>query len=1690
MKSKCLVLMFLLFSVAFFGYGVLKVDSYPSKALVYIDGEHLGYTPFSMYAVEGYHRVAIDKKGFEPYEEYVYVGKDTETEVNKVLKVRPDYGAILGKILIGVQINNYEPEEWLFGKVSESIKKLFKESNISVDIVSGEGLDPSAELGYSGYLKFVLAHNEKDGKHLFTLFIEYRDLIHNKKILELEKTFEVIGIREHFDGFYLPVLWEVFGAFSDSLISGLYDKVSGRIEFLNVDVQHYPEISLIFRPYDEFNTPLSSDTINHSELSIIEAGTPTSLLQLSPVKQEAVLNFTLALDRSGSMKPVIEKAKLAAKDFLSLLPSNSSIALIAFDNEIELVKNFTDNRQELVAALGNITAQGSTPLYDTVVKAVELLSKRKGPRFLVLVTDGVDANLRDTDLGSENSISEAIRIARENNVMIFAIGLGKNVDEFSLGTLTASTGGTFLDSPTIDDLDEAFKKILGAFENLYIAKYFSTGERTALLRIDTPTSRIEGEFLIPIPEISLSLTAPSSVIAGMPFEVSISPLSTMTAPINLTLKAVTLDGTTLWQEKHSFYDPANYEMVFKEPGDFYIELNSFRFLERRKIQVLSIDKLLNELVGEYRYPEAAEVLEKYLKTASLESDERLKLLDWLANIELRASLIDGRLAHLRSFLEFLDTSKAYSSSILFKKALFEYLLNDMTGFSNTIASLPTDKAEEGLAVLKLLQAGVSESENAMLLADKFLKMYSTPLIRRFAAEVFITASADEKVTRIVEEALKSDDIVDLTTVAYVALMTGNDEILNTLIERMGRFSALKTLSITWRSLQHWANEGIDSAKEILTSLNEKYPNSCVVQKNLAVLEIASGDSQEPLLQLKTLDPDDHRFADLLQEGYNNASLGVEKPVEKNIIGWEGGSLFIRTRRNLRFPLPIFLNGEGMATYVDSLTIYPHSVLRTKVKSGVNLLKITLEDLKGLVLDSSEITVILDQNAPQIIMEDFFFTAKEYADIAFKINDDTGISRITLDGQQATPTSAIGNNYTIRYRTDRKSRAVVLSVADLAGNVSSKKFYILYDIKQPEIEVKGPTVTGSETVNITINASDDIGISFLTINGKKVDSDGRKSFSYNYVVNLIGKEAITVEISAADRAGNIASTKFTVRKDHEPPEIELELPTNVVSARAEITVVATDNGGIDFIRVQDIERKYSGTPSVRDTFEIELNASGDISIEAGDLSGNISKISRYIFVDKVPPVITFLPVDITGEMAVKVGFEDDSGLKYVKIGRYIGKLNGQRVFEHVLSRDDLQEKLEIVAMDITGKRTEKMLKWIPFEVNDIAGNVMTSDLIELSGKLLIPIDGAYTLDIYDNGKLIKTSIQEGEIFEEWIPLASGKNNIVIVIKTSDGIGIGNHSVFLIPRHEAMRVTLTWDSSAADLDLYIREPDGTVVGPMNPSSQCAYINVDARQRSSNTETYILNYKDSYLPIEGNYHVAVHYYSSDLYPNPVHYKVVIDTLDKHIEKTGTLSFFNKNNIAFLTGGKDWKDLGEVFVRIPDKEFPVLSTNLLETMYSAKNTIEIEITATDNTGIRAITTDAVKPDIAKKEYNTYGKREVHFTEERFFPDGVSYFNITAEDLFGLKKSVTYKIYVDTQPPQIELKKTPDENGNLILTAIFKDNLGLNSVSVNGKRYNFEDLSEKTKEFMVTEKIAKGASIKLAATDIVGHTIFETVGW
>ncbi|AKI97026.1 PEGA domain-containing protein [Kosmotoga pacifica] len=1691
MKVKLFVL-FLLFSVTALTYGVLKVDSYPARALVYIDGEHLGYTPFSMYAVEGYHRVAINKKGFEPYEEYVYIGKDTTVQVKKMLRIRQDYSTTFGKLLVGIKLENYEPREWLFEKINQTIRNVLEEMNIAADIVSGEGLSPTAALGYSGYLEFILSHEETDGKHSFSLSLKHQNLIHNEKSFEIEKIFYVTGIRENFDKAYLPVLQSAFGELAESLVDELYDKVAGKIEFINVDIQKYPEISLIFRAYDEYNTPLSKDTMAAGKLSIIEADNFIQPLQLIPIKQEDVLNFTLALDRSGSMKSVIEKAKLAAKDFLSLLPTNSSIALIAFDNEIELLKNFTDNRQELSAALHTITAQGSTPLYDTVVEAVKLLSKREGPRFLVLVTDGVDANLRDTGPGSRNSISEAIKAARENNVVIFAIGLGRNIDKFSLGTLTTSTGGSFLESPTIEDLGGAFSKILSAFENLYIARYISTGERTGILRIDTPTSRIEGEFLIPIPEISLELSAPASVVAGMPFEISVSSLATMTAPINLTLKGVTKEGTLLWQEERSFYKSDSFESVFTEPGEFFIELSAFRFLERKKVEVVSIEELLKEYLDNYRYPEAANMLEKYLKVATLKTDEKVDLINLLAEIELRASLVDGSLGHLKTFLEMLEDMNIEDKDLPFKKALFEYLLDDKEAFSHTVSKLPSDKVTEELAAIKIIQALETAPKDALLLVNKLLKMYPTPLIRRLTSEVYIENSEDKKAVELGEEALNAGDLIDLTTAAYVALMTGNTELLEKTIETADKFEALLPLAGVWRNLQIWVREDIIKAEKGLKNLLNKYPDSNVVLKSLATVELASGKIGDSILLLKKIDPVDKRFTELLSRGYQKVSLVIERPVTKKIISWEGDSIFIRARRNARVPLPIFLNSRGMTTYTDTLTLNTRSIAVTTIKKGVNLLKLRLENLDKFLLDSDEIMVILDQSAPEIIVDDFFFTSEEEVKIRFKIKDDTGIAQIMVDDKEVTPTRIDKDTFSLNYRTDRRSKAIVISVSDLVGNITHKKIYILYDTKKPLIEIKGPTITGKDTVVASITVTDDTGIEAVLLDGKEIKVDGKKKFTYNYTIDLMGKESATLKLSAVDRAGNVAERTYVVKKDHVPPQLDLKLPTNIVSKRAEITVIATDSGGISFIKVQNLEKKYSGELNVEDTFEIELKESGDIFVEAGDISGNISRVSQYIFVDKAPPAISYLPQKTSDGMAVKVLFEDDSGLKYVKVGKHIDKLDGKRKYSFIVSQEELQEKLEVVAIDITGKRTQKALRWIPFEIEETSGSVMTSDILELRGRLLEPTGEKYSLNIYaDAGeKLLKTSTQKGNEFKEWVPLSPGENELVVVIKTSEGIGIKDYSVLLIPRHEAMRVTLTWDSTAADLDLYIREPDGTVVGPMNPASRCAYIDVDARQRSSTTETYILNYKDSYLPDEGNYHIAVHYYSSEYYPNTVNYKIVIDTLDKHIERSGELGFFNRDNLNFLAGGNDWVDIGEIFVSIPDKEFPVLMTNLPETAFSAENIIEIEISATDNTGIRKITTDAVRPGIAEKTYETYGRREVYLTEKRFFPEGISYFNISAEDLFGLKKTMTYKIYVDTQPPHIEVTKNFDEEGNLSITITFTDNLGLSFVSIGGKKYQFRDSELRTRKFTITERIMKGSTVGLMATDIVGHVTSKTVGW
>ena len=175
----------------------------------------------------------------------------------------------------------------------------------------------------------------------------------------------------------------------------------------------------------------------------------------------------LAIDTSGSMKgQPIKDAKEAAKVFVGDLSANDRAAIIGFSAKVDLLQDYTGVKADLNSAIEALTAEGNTVLYDAIYDAVGHASRLPpGRKMILILTDGEDTE-------SSVTLDDAISRARELNVPVFAIGLGKIVAD-PLKRLTKLTGGRYLEAPSSAELTGAFKLVSDQLRHQYVVSYRS-----------------------------------------------------------------------------------------------------------------------------------------------------------------------------------------------------------------------------------------------------------------------------------------------------------------------------------------------------------------------------------------------------------------------------------------------------------------------------------------------------------------------------------------------------------------------------------------------------------------------------------------------------------------------------------------------------------------------------------------------------------------------------------------------------------------------------------------------------------------------------------------------------------------------------------------------------------------------------------------------------------------------------------------------------------------------------------------------------------------------------------------------------------------------------------------------------------------------------------------------------------------
>lgn len=128
--------------------------------------------------------------------------------------------------------------------------------------------------------------------------------------------------------------------------------------------------------------------------------------------------FTVALmiDTSRSTRFRLEDIQDAAIAFVEQLRPEDRVLVVSFDDDIEVLAEATNDRNELRRAIRRTRTGGSTRLYDAVDLVVnQRFNRIQGRKAIVLFTDGVDTTSRQADYPSN------IRDVEELDALVYPI---------------------------------------------------------------------------------------------------------------------------------------------------------------------------------------------------------------------------------------------------------------------------------------------------------------------------------------------------------------------------------------------------------------------------------------------------------------------------------------------------------------------------------------------------------------------------------------------------------------------------------------------------------------------------------------------------------------------------------------------------------------------------------------------------------------------------------------------------------------------------------------------------------------------------------------------------------------------------------------------------------------------------------------------------------------------------------------------------------------------------------------------------------------------------------------------------------------------------------------------------------------------------------------------------------------------
>ncbi len=165
--------------------------------------------------------------------------------------------------------------------------------------------------------------------------------------------------------------------------------------------------------------------LQQDDFVVYEDGRPQAATSFSA--ERVPVSLGLVLDTSGSMAgEKIDDARSALDRFVyDLLDERDELFLYRFSDHPIFVQGWTSDRALLSRAIGRVSPNGGTAMYDAVLEALPLAATgRHDKKALVVISDG-------NDTSSIATLDEVRERLRQSDVLVYAVGIdGDSLDQF------------------------------------------------------------------------------------------------------------------------------------------------------------------------------------------------------------------------------------------------------------------------------------------------------------------------------------------------------------------------------------------------------------------------------------------------------------------------------------------------------------------------------------------------------------------------------------------------------------------------------------------------------------------------------------------------------------------------------------------------------------------------------------------------------------------------------------------------------------------------------------------------------------------------------------------------------------------------------------------------------------------------------------------------------------------------------------------------------------------------------------------------------------------------------------------------------------------------------------------------------------------------------------------------------------